>query len=96
MTEELRTTEEVETYEVDVEEKGPEVETYEVSAEELLTLQLLLTTVGKIQAELSLAQQSLDVFRNNISGRYSEYGKYKLVGEVDLKTRQGKRVRVEE
>ncbi len=73
-------------------EKAPEPEDYEVTAEELLTLQLLMTRVEKQRADLQLAQQFFEIFRNSVSGKYSEYGKYTLLGEVDFQTRQGKRV----
>ncbi len=73
-------------------DKKPEIEVYEVSAEELLTLQLLETRAAKAQSDLQLAAQTLETFRHNLSGKYSEHGKYRLVGEVDLKTRQGKRI----
>jgi hypothetical protein len=70
------------------------VEEYEVSEKDMLTLQLLIQKVNTARLELALVEQSLAVFKNNIAGKYSEYGKYTLIGEVNTETRVGFRERV--
>lgn len=68
-----------------------ELDTYEITQEESLQFQLLQSNIDKAALNLQLARERLGNFQTYLAGKYSEYGDYELVGELNLETRQGKR-----
>ena len=72
-------------------EEAKAVESYELSVEELLTMQLLTTRRENARLSLALAEQHSEAYNNSLAGKYSAFGKYELLGEVDTKTRRGTR-----
>lgn len=75
--------------------KEQSMEEYVVEETELLTLELLQTKVESAAMAFQLAKERLAAAQQAIAGKYSEYGKYKLVGEVDRTTRTGQRTLAE-
>jgi hypothetical protein len=67
------------------------LEEYQITEGEMLTLQLLQSKAETAQVQLQLATQAIEVFTHNLAGKYSEYGKYQLHGEIDVRTRTGSR-----
>lgn len=73
-------------------------ETYQITEQEMLTYKLLQSELEKVVTQAQLFRERLAHFQRELAGKYSEYGKYELLGELDDKTRIGKRrlVKVEE
>ena len=72
---------------------APEV--YTIEQAEMLSLQLCEARLQTAQAQLQLHTSQLTVFRDKLAGKYSEYGKYQLLGEIDLQTLAGMRILVQ-
>lgn len=66
-------------------------ETYTITPQEALQFRLMQTEVEKAALALQLQRERLASFQRELSGKYSEYGKYELVGDLSLETLEGKR-----
>ncbi len=74
------------------EEKIVEAKEYMISVEDSLQQQLLQSKLDKAASDYQLAKQALQFHQTYLAGKYSEHGKYKLVGELNLQTRKGQRI----
>ena len=66
-------------------------ETYEITVEEALNIRLAQAEVEKAALALQLAKERTAAVHRELAGKYSKYGVYELVGELNLESRQGTR-----
>ena len=67
---------------------------YEITEEEALKLRLMQSEVQNARLALQLVHERFTAMQTSLSGKYSQYGKYQLVGELNLDTRKGHRTLV--
>lgn len=67
-------------------------ETYTITPQEALQYRLLQAEVEKAALVLQLRRERLASYQRELSGKYSEYGKYALIGDLDLETFEGRRI----
>lgn len=64
---------------------------YEITQEEALRLKLLQAELEKATLNLQLVRERAAAYQRELAGKYSEYGRYDLIGELNLETRKGLR-----
>lgn len=72
-----------------------ETEVYKIDREDILSLQLMQSELEKVVLQQQLLKDRLSLMKERLATKYSEQGKYELVGDIDLEKCEGRRRLVE-